>query len=208
MRITLESLAESLERTTDPAFAVDGEGNITAWNLAAETALGYSQRNALGKICFNFICGKDAFGNQVCQRECLVFRSLREGRPVRRFRMHVRADTGHYVEAECATLSVVGSTGEATIIHLLRMLPGTGHGPKTHPRRGDTRPLRRAMPTLTPREAEILGLLAAGKGTGEMVKDLGVSPATVRTHVENVLRKLEVHSRLEAVVVAARDNLV
>ena len=94
MRFTPKSLAESLESTADPAFAVDAEGKITAWNLAAESALGYPRGKALGEFCFEVICGKDAFGNQVCQRECLVLRSLREGKPVRRFRMHV-----HYTDA-------------------------------------------------------------------------------------------------------------
>jgi DNA-binding NarL/FixJ family response regulator len=41
-----------------------------------------------------------------------------------------------------------------------------------------------------------------------MAEDLHVSPATVRSHVEHVLGKLQVHSRLEAVVVAAREGLL
>ena len=208
MRFTHESLAESLESTTDPAFAVDGEGKITAWNSAAETALGYSRRNALGKFCFEVICGKDRFGNEVCQRECLVLRSLREGKPVRRFRMHVRAGSGHYVEAECASLCILGSAREATVIHLLRLWPGRGSGPVAHFRRSDTPPLQRAAPSLTPREKEVLDLLAAGRSTRQMAEDLHVSPATVRTHVEHVLGKLQAHSRLEAVVVGTREGLL
>ncbi len=208
MRFTPKSLAESLESTADPAFAVDAEGKIAAWNSAAKTALGYSRRKALGEFCFNVICGKDVLGNQVCQRECLIFRSLREGNPVRRFRMHVRADTGHYVEAECTTLCILGSTREATVIHVLRLWPGCGRDPVSHPRRGDTRGLQRAAPSLTPREMEVLGLLAAGTSTRQMAEDLHVSPATVRTHVEHILGKLQAHSRLEAVVVGAREGLL
>ena len=208
MRFTPTSLAQDLERTGDAAFAVDGEGKITAWNSAAKTALGYSRRDALGKFCFEVLRGKDAFGNRVCQRECLVFRYIREGKPVRRFRMHVRSDTSHYVEAECATLCVQGSTSEPTVIHLLRLWPGRDPDLAPRDRRGDGRALQRGAPSLTPREAEVLGLLAAGRGTQEMAEDLNVSPATVRSHVEHLLRKLGAHSRLEAVVVAARKGLL
>ena len=208
MRFTPNSLAESLESSADPAFAVDAEGKIVAWNSAAKTALGYSRRNALGQFCFKVICGKDVVGNQVCQRECLVFRSLRERKPVRRFRMRVRAGAGHYVQAECTTLCILGSTREVTVIHLLRLWPGRGRNPVSQPRCGDTRGLQRAAPSLTPREMEVLRLLAAGRSTRQMAEDLCVSPATVRTHVENVLGKLQAHSRLEAVVVAVREGLL
>lgn len=208
MHFTPKSLTESLESAADPAFAVDAEGKITAWNSAAETVLGTSRRNALGEFCFKVICGKDVFGHQVCQRECHVFQSLRERKPVRRFRMHVRARNGHYVEAECATLCLVGSTGEATVIHLLRLWPNRNRDPVPHSRRGDTRGSRWAVPSLTPREIEVLGLLAAGRSTRQMAEQLYVSQATVRTHVEHVLGKLQAHSRLEAVVMATRKGLL
>jgi two-component system nitrate/nitrite response regulator NarL len=68
--------------------------------------------------------------------------------------------------------------------------------------------LQPALDALTPRENEVLGLLAAGKNTQEMADALGVSPATVRTHVENILRKLNVHSRLEAVALALRNGSI
>jgi DNA-binding CsgD family transcriptional regulator len=208
MRFTLESVAESLDSSSDPAFAVDGEAKIIAWNSAAETELGLPRGHALGEPCHEVICGQDVFGHLVCQNECLVFRSIRERKPVRRFRMYVRVSGGHYVEAECATLCVRDSSKEKVIIHLLRLWPGRAQGYVSDEGRGDARASRRPLQSLTPRETEVLGLLAAGKSTGDMVNDLGVSPATVRSHVENILRKLEVHSRLEAVVVAMREELV
>lgn len=51
---------------------------------------------------------------------------------------------------------------------------------------------------LTHREREVLDLLAAGKNNQGIARALSISPETVRTHVQNVLAKLEVHSRLEA----------
>jgi DNA-binding NarL/FixJ family response regulator len=128
--------------------------------------------------------------------------------PVRRFRMHVRASTGRYVEAECTTLCLLDSTRKATVVHLLRLWPGRGRALVSHSRRGDRNSLQRTGPTLTPREMEVLGLLAAGRSTRQMAEDLYVSAATVRSHVEHVLGKLRAHSRLEAVVAGAREGLI
>ncbi len=62
--------------------------------------------------------------------------------------------------------------------------------------------------TLTGRERECLSLLVAGMDTAAMVRQLGVSRTTVRTHLQSVLTKLCVHSRLEAASFAVRHRLV
>jgi len=51
-------------------------------------------------------------------------------------------------------------------------------------------------------------LVADGTGTSEIADTLFISVATVRNHVQNILRKLEVHSKLEAVAVALRSRLI
>jgi DNA-binding NarL/FixJ family response regulator len=61
---------------------------------------------------------------------------------------------------------------------------------------------------LTPRELEVLYLLATGASTAAAATSLGISTATLRAHVQAVLRKLGAHSRLEAVAEAARLGLV
>ncbi len=52
---------------------------------------------------------------------------------------------------------------------------------------------------LTPREREILELVALGKSNGEVARTLWISPGTVRKHLENAYEKLGVHSRTAAV---------
>ena len=52
---------------------------------------------------------------------------------------------------------------------------------------------------LSPRECEILGLLASGESLKEMARTLGISPNTVKTHVARVYEKLEVQKRIQAV---------
>jgi DNA-binding NarL/FixJ family response regulator len=61
---------------------------------------------------------------------------------------------------------------------------------------------------LTPRELEILTLLAEGLEQGEIARRLVISPKTVSTHIERILSKLNVRSRAQAVAVAYREDLV
>jgi DNA-binding NarL/FixJ family response regulator len=61
--------------------------------------------------------------------------------------------------------------------------------------------------SLTSREREILAALAQGATTAELAAELGISSATVQTHVKNVLAKLGVHSKVEAVGTAWRAGL-
>ncbi len=61
---------------------------------------------------------------------------------------------------------------------------------------------------LTAREREVLALLVEGYSNVQIARDLSVSPHTVRTHIQSILMKLQVHSRLEAVAFAVRHGIV
>ncbi len=61
---------------------------------------------------------------------------------------------------------------------------------------------------LTAREREVLSLLAAGRSTSAMAGTLFVAPATARNHVQSIMTKLGAHSRLEAVAIALRENII
>lgn len=61
---------------------------------------------------------------------------------------------------------------------------------------------------LTPRQREILSLLASGLENKQIARQLGIGVHTVKTHVSRVLAKLGAASRTEAVVVAMRDHLI
>ncbi len=60
---------------------------------------------------------------------------------------------------------------------------------------------------LTPREREILCHLAEGQSNKVIARNLGISDGTVKLHVKAILRKLDVHSRVEAAVIAVEQNL-
>lgn len=61
---------------------------------------------------------------------------------------------------------------------------------------------------LTTREREVLQLLAEGASSQQISAQLGLSPNTVRTHVQGILSKLQVHSRVEAAAYGVRHGLV
>jgi DNA-binding NarL/FixJ family response regulator len=63
-------------------------------------------------------------------------------------------------------------------------------------------------PNLSPRELEILALLAEGKTQQQIAETLVISPKTVATHIQHLLSKLGVHSRAQAVAIAFRLGLV
>jgi two-component system nitrate/nitrite response regulator NarL len=63
------------------------------------------------------------------------------------------------------------------------------------------------LPTLTAREQEILALLAEGKSSAEIARELVISVRTVGTHVQHILGKLGVHTRAQAVALV-RENVV
>jgi NarL family two-component system response regulator LiaR len=65
-----------------------------------------------------------------------------------------------------------------------------------------------AADALTPREREVLGLIAHGMANKLIARELGVSERTVKTHVSNILTKLGVSDRTQAALYAVREGLV
>jgi DNA-binding NarL/FixJ family response regulator len=63
-------------------------------------------------------------------------------------------------------------------------------------------------PRLTERELEVLRLVARGLNNREIARQLFISENTVKNHVRNILEKLQLHSRMEAVVYAVREKLL
>lgn len=95
---------------------------------------------------------------------------------------HVRSAVQHYEQPHPLAASI-----------------GTDGGNK-----GDSK----AMTRLTRRELEILQLLARGLNNESISKQLYISPTTTRNHIQNILGKLDVHSKLEAVTYAVRAGYI
>lgn len=63
-------------------------------------------------------------------------------------------------------------------------------------------------PKLTEREMQVLKLVARGMNNRDIAKELFISENTVKNHVRNILEKLQIHSRMEAVMIAVREKLI
>ena len=204
-------LAITLNGTGDGAFATDDLGIIVGWNAAAERLLGYTAREAKGRACCQILDGYDGFGNRMCYAGCQIRTLLRRGEPVQAFEMRARTKTGQPLWLSISVLATGADRGGSVAIHLMRDITATKELlSMVHERLpsgvGDARKAP-APVDLTRRELEILRLLTEGCNTADAAERLRVSQSTVRNHVQNMLAKLGLHSRLEAVAYATRNRL-
>jgi PAS domain S-box-containing protein len=197
--------------TAEAAFA-SGKGNrITMWNKAAERLLGYKAEDVVGRPCHEVLCGLDVFGNRFCDERCNLYKMASRRESVRQFQMDVRKASGQHIRVAISILSAPGSANsQPTIIHLLQPVGEAKEkaleGLPASPAPGTSAPAVKSP--LTRREIEVLRLLAAGASTREIAGSLFISIATARTHIQNILKKLEVHSKLAAVSAAVRQRLL
>jgi len=115
------------------------------------------------------------------------------------------------VEAGCSSFASLDKSDEELLTAVRAASTGSPH---LHPelvaglvQRLD-RTQRHAADDLTARELEVLGLLAEGLGNAALAERLGVSINTVRHHVQSILTKLGVHTKLQAVTTAMREGLI
>jgi two-component system nitrate/nitrite response regulator NarL len=121
----------------------------------------------------------------------------------------VRAGACAYLPKSRATADVVeavrrAAQGEMLIpaAQLARLLA------RSHEMARDDEERRRLLDSLTRREQEVLALIAEGLDNRAIAAELGIGFTTVRGHVQNILEKLDAHSKLEALACAARYGLL
>jgi DNA-binding NarL/FixJ family response regulator len=83
---------------------------------------------------------------------------------------------------------------------------GTYFDPRLKSLLGARRGLASSTPILSPREREVLDMLAKGLTGDDAAAELFLSPLTVRTHVRNAMRKLEAHTRVHAITLALQQG--
>lgn len=193
------SALDIVASTAEAAFATDGEGRVAAWNSAAERLLGHRAAAVHGLRCHEVLQGTDVFGNAYCCDGCPLTRMARRHRALRPFVLDLATAAGDRVRAEVRVLVIEEPPAGFFLLHLLE--PAAGELP------APPRPAPDA-PGLTDREAEVLRLLAGGASTRTIAERLFISATTVRNHVQGILSKLGVHSRLAAVAEARRRGIL
>jgi PAS domain S-box-containing protein len=204
------ALDDALARAGDGVFVVGSEGRILLWNRAAERLLGYSAKDVMGRQCCDVFAGRDDHGNRLCYPGCHVVTLVKMGEAVQNFDMRTRTKGGRAIWLNVSILSVANGRGQTPVtVHLFRDITAAKelltlvHERLSAPAAADS-----PQGVLTRREVEVLRLMADGRGTRGVAEALHVSSATVRNHVQNILAKLGVHSRLEAVAYASKHRLL
>lgn len=198
-----------LSGTGDAGFAVDGSFRILHANNRLLEILGRGWGSVRGQPCSAVVRGCRLDGGPLCGPACPVARCLGTAEEVQSYDMAVAGEEGGLVWLNAGGLRAPAEWSPVAAIFLLRPvhLPqvvrglagglSSGGGPPNGEGAG-----------LSPREQRVLRLLAEGGSTEEIAAELWISSATVRNHVRGILRKLGVHSRLEAVAYGFRKGLI
>ncbi len=202
--------AESLslvDRTADPAFAVDRKHRVVAWNKGAEALLGYEAGSMLGKRCYRILGGTDVFGNRFCDRFCPVINMAHREEKVNPFELNLRTRNAEMIPTKTSIIVLGQEASNSAIMHILKPV-NRERGQHIHRDEKlsnwpSSSPIR-----LTRREIYVLRQLAEGAGTDQIAEHLRISLVTVRNHVQAILRKLRVHSRIEAVSLARSIGII
>lgn len=192
-----DSLELRLPAEEPPTMVVDSKQHIVFWNRGAERLFGRRASRVLGRRCHEILAGRDVFGNRCCYAGCMPSVMLRRGETVQKFEMQAHRKGGGPSTLRITSMTVDGDeSSPPVVVHTFE--------DSRVPRQVVS---RRPAP-LSRREREILGLVAVGLQNKEIAEKLGVSLATIRNHVHNILEKLGLHSKLEAVALAFRSGWV
>lgn len=221
-------LALLLNGTADAAFAVDLNGQIRAWNHAAELMFGCDASSANQRSCAAIINGHGASGAPVCKADCFTLERARssvacsrdraEKDHIANFDMEARPSGRAPFWVNVSHLVVDDPHAKhRRVVHFVRdiaqrkraeqfaaevvgLVRGLAHGK-------GTAELSPALP-LTAQERRILELMREGNGTREIAFRLGISLGTLRNHIHHLDQKLGTHSRLEALMQALKRGLI
>jgi PAS domain S-box-containing protein len=186
----IQSLGSDVERAmTDvnvPSYIIDRNGVIAWLNPAAEKIVGDVRGFRFTDVVSpgDRPRAKESFARKIVGKEKVTDTEVEL----------VGAD-GREVSVEVSSVPLKEGHQIVGVFGLLSRPPAPPKSPRPHAR-------------LTPRQSEVLGLLAHGSSTGQIAELLHLSRETVRNHIRGVLQALEVHSRVEAVATARADGLL
>lgn len=219
MSSSADETLDRIARSKEAVFAIDSSDRIVLWNKRCEELLGRSARAVLGKRCYEVLAGRDAQGNIYCYRNCPVAFQAREkqSHPVARFPLQVPTGNGGERWVEMSLFAIPSyHPALSTVVHIVRETKknpsslekklekeAANHEPLWPMTSSEGEPV-----ALTEREQEVLRCLARGMSTAGIARKLSIAPVTVRNHIQSILQRLDVHSKLAAVVYAYRHELI
>ncbi len=202
-------------------FTIDRDQQVTFWNQACEDLTGVSAAQATGRACHEILQGQDCSGRPFCGPDCPVAKLSKGGPSPAKFSIRISAGEAGRVQLNVGTMLVPsGVEGEWMVVHFMqrghckssvgsldRINMGAQLNGKNYPI-GAPGSSSQGVGLLTEREREILCLMAYGQTTDVISQRLHISVTTVRNHIQRLMAKLNVHSRVEAVSCAHHHQLV
>jgi PAS domain S-box-containing protein len=224
---------DMLCNTGDGVYIVDANKHIVRWNKGAERILKHAESDVLNQDCHRVILGRTSPDKPLCGQNCKIHAGALRGSPQRNFDLWTHGNDGIPV---WVNVSIVSPTGgdEPFVVHIIRDITrekkaslalnhfladlGT-HSQNTiesssdpqmnrhFTAAGHTAPDRPSV-TLSAREIEVLTLLAEGLSTKSLAQKLEISHFTARNHIQNILVKLDLHSKAQAVSYAFKKGIL
>ena len=212
-----------VERASGPAVATDADNRIVGWNQAARKLFGWSEKQGTfaGKRLHELLTICDTFGNPYKSDGQPLWELATRGEPVSNYELQIRQPDGTAMRISVSAIVVLGPDDlEYLVVYLMR--------PVYRRRRSDeaidrilsmsvdelhrtgvlSGGVEQTEQQLTRREIQVLRRLAHGNSNDEIARELNLSVHTVRSHVQNLLKKLGAHSKLEAVTRAFEQRLI
>jgi PAS domain S-box-containing protein len=177
-------LTATLQYVRVPSFIVDRKGTVTWLNDAAKDLFG----DLVGRPVTSVVAPE-----YVALMQEQLERKLRGARSTD-YEVEVMTADGRRRRAEISSVPIAGGDSCHAVFGVA--LVGPPRDPASPP------------VNLTPRQNQILRMLAEGASTDQIATMLHLSRETVRNHIRNILRTLGAHSRLEAVAIAKRRGLL
>jgi DNA-binding CsgD family transcriptional regulator len=190
--------------TGEPAFAVDRHGVVVLWNEAAEQTFGHPCADALGKKCWELMCGHDANGNLYCFEHCPLIEMAFLHEPVHAFHASFATAPRQQQQFAVSCVVVCDEPGDEMLLHIC-------HPEQISQEKSELQhlsPLETPPDNLSQRELEVLMLLAEKVSTRDIASQLDISIRTVRTHIQHLMVKMRVHKRREAILKGKRLKLI
>jgi PAS domain S-box-containing protein len=197
--------------SADAVFGVDWSGRIGFWNeqCVRLTGLGFEQVRL--KRCCEVFAGTELDGTPRCRQGCEISRQMSHGTSIPNYDMVIKDKDGESAVVNVSVFATPAAMkGEIDVAGFLvlrrldyeRLIQRLVAERRN---RDDAAGGRRAL--LSSRELEVLQLAADGLSSRKIAERLSLSTYTVKNHFTNILAKLKVHSRAEAVSQALRLNL-
>jgi len=189
--------AHDLAVSGEAVVAFGSDLRVVSWNAAAEELTGIAADEAIGQPCWLLLRGHSSQGAVLCHRECSLARYARKGFGIPRQDMKISTKTGP--RSVSMSTIVLLDRPEPLLVHVIQ--DGVAERVPSHESNGTS-------VRLTPRQRQVLRLLAEGVTARGIAERLGLAETTARNHIRAVLGELGAHSQLEAVARARAQGLV